>query len=163
MNDEEDQNQVFGLTEEDVRRLLIANKAVIEEMVGEEISKARKKAKKKARKAKKKAMKKARKAKKKVKKKARKESEEIFEGLAAVVSDPEVQRQALSVAFDTLALGAAVFRAAPIPKKLRSKLEGMEGAKKDFDRIYCEINRNCRFRTEDPEPPGPDVEKIDLE
>ena len=152
MNDEEDQNQVFGLTEEDVRRLLIANKAVIEEMVGEEISKARKKAKKKARK-----------AKKKVKKKARKESEEIFEGLAAVVSDPEVQRQALSVAFDTLALGAAVFRAAPIPKKLRSKLEGMEGAKKDFDRIYCEINRNCRFRTEDPEPPGPDVEKIDLE
>jgi len=152
MNDEEDQNQVFGLTEEDVRRLLIANKAVIEEMVGEEISKARKKA-----------MKKARKAKKKVKKKARKESEEIFEGLAAVVSDPEVQRQALSVAFDTLALGAAVFRAAPIPKKLRSKLEGLEGAKKDFDRIYCEINRNCRFRTEDPEPPGPDVEKIDLE
>ena len=159
MNDEEDQNQVFGLTEEDVRRLLIANKAVIEEMVGEEISKARKKAKKKARKAKKKARKKARKA----KKKARKESEEIFEGLAAVVSDPEVQRQALSVAFDTLALGAAVFRAAPIPKKLRSKLEGLEGAKKDFDRIYCEINRNCRFRTEDPEPPGPDVEKIDLE
>jgi len=159
MNDEEDQNQVFGLTEEDVRRLLIANKAVIEEMVGEEISKARKKAKKKARKAKKKARKKARKA----KKKARKESEEIFEGLTAVVSDPEVQRQALSVAFDTLALGAAVFRAAPIPKKLRSKLEGMEGAKKDFDRIYCEINRNCRFRTEDPEPPGPDVEKIDLE
>jgi uncharacterized membrane protein len=160
MNDEEDQNQVFGLTEEDVRRLLIANKAVIEEMVGEEISKARKKAKKKAMK---KAMKKARKAKKKVKKKARKESEEIFEGLAAVVSDPEVQRQALSVAFYTLALGAAVFRAAPIPKKLRSKLEDLEGAKEDFGRIYCEINKNCRFRTEDPEPPGPDVEKIDLE